>query len=291
MIVLVALLVCLIPTTIGGLMSAIGIAGMDRLVQRNVLAMSGRAVEAAGDVSTLLLDKTGTITFGNRQAIGAHRGPRRHQIRARGSRAAHLAGRRDPRGSIHRHPGGVAPGRPCRRDRRERRAHARALHGPDPDERRRLPASRRRYRPQHPQGGDGLGPDLGGRSGRRTTARGRRHRRTDLERGWHPARRRRRRSGPRRRPAEGRGEAGHDRTVRRAPRPRHPHGDDHRRQPADRRRHRGRGRRRRLPGRGHPRGQDGPHPQGAGGRQPRRHDRRRHQRRPRAGPGRCRAWP
>ena len=68
LIVLTALLVCLIPTTIGGLLSAIGIAGMDRLVQRNVLAMSGRAVEAAGDVSTLLLDKTGTITFGSRQA-------------------------------------------------------------------------------------------------------------------------------------------------------------------------------------------------------------------------------
>jgi K+-transporting ATPase ATPase B chain len=68
LIVLVALLVCLIPTTIGGLLSAIGIAGMDRLVQRNVLAMSGRAVEAAGDVTTLLLDKTGTITFGSRQA-------------------------------------------------------------------------------------------------------------------------------------------------------------------------------------------------------------------------------
>jgi potassium-transporting ATPase ATP-binding subunit len=67
--VLVALLVCLIPTTIGGLLSAIGIAGMDRLVQHNVLAMSGRAVEAAGDVDTLLLDKTGTITLGNRMAV------------------------------------------------------------------------------------------------------------------------------------------------------------------------------------------------------------------------------
>jgi K+-transporting ATPase ATPase B chain len=67
-IVLTALLICLIPTTIGALLSAIGIAGMDRLVQRNVLAMSGRAVEAAGDVDTLLLDKTGTITFGNRRA-------------------------------------------------------------------------------------------------------------------------------------------------------------------------------------------------------------------------------
>jgi K+-transporting ATPase ATPase B chain len=68
-VVLVALLVCLIPTTIGALLSAIGIAGMDRLVQRNVLATSGRAVEAAGDVSTLLLDKTGTITYGNRRAV------------------------------------------------------------------------------------------------------------------------------------------------------------------------------------------------------------------------------
>src|SRR5438132_4016186 len=66
--VLVSLLVCLIPTTIGGLLSAIGIAGMDRMIQRNVIAMSGRAVEASGDVDVLLLDKTGTITFGNRQA-------------------------------------------------------------------------------------------------------------------------------------------------------------------------------------------------------------------------------
>jgi K+-transporting ATPase ATPase B chain len=68
-IVLVSLLVCLIPTTIGGLLSAIGIAGMDRVMQHNVLAMSGKAVEAAGDVNTLLLDKTGTITLGNRQAV------------------------------------------------------------------------------------------------------------------------------------------------------------------------------------------------------------------------------
>ncbi|CAG7581178.1 potassium-transporting ATPase subunit KdpB [Rhodococcus opacus] len=72
---LIALLVCLIPTTIGALLSAIGIAGMDRLVQRNVLAMSGRAVEAAGDIDTLLMDKTGTITFGNRQATALHPAP------------------------------------------------------------------------------------------------------------------------------------------------------------------------------------------------------------------------
>ncbi|MCY2952702.1 MAG: potassium-transporting ATPase subunit KdpB, partial [Planctomycetota bacterium] len=70
--VLIALLVCLIPTTIGGLLSAIGIAGMDRMIQANVIAMSGRAVEAAGDVDVLLLDKTGTITLGNRQAVAFH---------------------------------------------------------------------------------------------------------------------------------------------------------------------------------------------------------------------------
>ncbi|MGW5524086.1 potassium-transporting ATPase subunit KdpB [Gordonia sp. NPDC003950] len=72
---LIALLVCLIPTTIGALLSSIGIAGMDRLVQRNVLAMSGRAVEAAGDIDTLLLDKTGTITYGNRRATELHAAP------------------------------------------------------------------------------------------------------------------------------------------------------------------------------------------------------------------------
>ncbi len=73
--VLVSLLVCLIPTTIGGLLSAIGIAGMDRMIQRNVIAMSGRAVEASGDVDVLLLDKTGTITLGNRQATMLHACP------------------------------------------------------------------------------------------------------------------------------------------------------------------------------------------------------------------------
>ena len=101
-VVLVALLVCLIPTTIGALLSAIGIAGMDRLVQHNVLAMSGRAVEAAGDVNTLLLDKTGTITLGNRQAaefIPVAGVPSR---RARRRRPAVQPGRRDPGGPLHR---------------------------------------------------------------------------------------------------------------------------------------------------------------------------------------------
>ena len=102
--VLVSLLVCLIPTTIGGLLSAIGIAGMDRLVQRNVLAMSGRAVEAAGDVHTLLLDKTGTITFGNRQATEfvALPGVTAEQIGGLG--AVVVARRRDPGGPVDRRP-------------------------------------------------------------------------------------------------------------------------------------------------------------------------------------------
>ncbi|PZR52393.1 K(+)-transporting ATPase subunit B [Xylanimonas oleitrophica] len=90
--VLVALLVCLIPTTIGALLSAIGIAGMDRLVQRNVLAMSGRAVEAAGDVDVLLLDKTGTVTYGNRRAVRLLPvGTVRHDELAAAARLASLA--------------------------------------------------------------------------------------------------------------------------------------------------------------------------------------------------------
>ena len=99
--VLVALLVCLIPTTIAGLLSAIGVAGMSRMMQANVIATSGRAVEAAGDVDVLLLDKTGTITLGNRQAaafipaVGVTGGG------ACRCRPACLACRRDARGTQH----------------------------------------------------------------------------------------------------------------------------------------------------------------------------------------------
>ena len=103
--VLVALLVCLIPTTIGGLLSAIGIAGMDRLVQHNVLAMSGRAVEAAGDVDTLLLDKTGTITLGNRMATEFMPVLDVQRRRPRRRRATRLARRRNPRGPLDRRAG------------------------------------------------------------------------------------------------------------------------------------------------------------------------------------------
>ena len=137
-IVLVSLLVCLIPTTIGALLSAIGIAGMDRLVQRNVLAMSGRAVEAAGDVNTLLLDKTGTITLGNRQAsefIAGRRGDRRASWPTRRScpgwptrrpRAARSSCSPRPRYGLRERAAG-----------RARARHLGAVHRADPDVRRR----------------------------------------------------------------------------------------------------------------------------------------------------------
>ena len=102
-VMLVALFVTLIPTTIGALLSAIGIAGMDRLVRFNVLAMSGRAVEAAGDVDTLLLDKTGTITFGNRQAseIIVVRGVTERELADDGTTCQRC--RRDARRPLHHH--------------------------------------------------------------------------------------------------------------------------------------------------------------------------------------------
>ena len=116
--VLVALLVCLIPTTIGALLSAIGIAGMDRMVRANVIATSGRAVEAAGDVDVLLLDKTGTITLGDRQATAFHPAPR---IDARElADAAQLASLADetPEGRSHRRAreAAVSAARPRRLD-------------------------------------------------------------------------------------------------------------------------------------------------------------------------------
>ena len=142
---LVALLVCLIPTTIGGLLSAIGIAGMDRVARFNVLAMSGRAVEASGDVDVILLDKTGTITYGNRLAASitpapgvsrGRRGPRRarlvhpgHDARGsldRGPRPNPPGGARRGRGRWRRRRARQAVGRDCRRD---------PVPGRDPDER------------------------------------------------------------------------------------------------------------------------------------------------------------
>ena len=145
---LIALLVALIPTTIGALLSAIGIAGMDRLVRRNVLALSGRAVEASGDCDVLLLDKTGTITLGNREATEFMPMPGVERRGAGRGGADVLARRRDPRGPLDRRPrqGLRHPRARLRRP----RADLRPLHRPDADERRRLqrhpPAQGRRRR-------------------------------------------------------------------------------------------------------------------------------------------------
>ncbi len=135
--ILVALLVALIPTTIGALLSAIGIAGMDRLVQRNVLAMSGRAVEAAGDVNTLLLDKTGTITIGNRQATEflPVNGVSGRGTGERGAAVQH--GRLHPGGPLHRRAGQERVRPPRAQRGRTRGRGVRRVHRADPDERHR----------------------------------------------------------------------------------------------------------------------------------------------------------
>ena len=166
--ILVALLVCLIPTTIGALVSAIGVAGMDRLVQHNVLAMSGRAVEAAGDVSTLLLDKTGTITYGNRQAARLIAAPGVDaDTLASAALAASLADETPEgksivelcRSSVPRRRRSGRSGRAGRRDRRVQRSH--------PDERHRPAATGPPVRTRciHPQGCGLRGVAVGRRAG------------------------------------------------------------------------------------------------------------------------------
>ena len=136
-VVLVALFVTLIPTTIGALLSAIGIAGMDRLVRFNVLAMSGRAVEAAGDVDTLLLDKTGTITLGNRQATEFIAVPGVPSAELADAAQLASARRRDARGPLDRGAGQGASTACAARDMARAAREVRAVHGADPDERRR----------------------------------------------------------------------------------------------------------------------------------------------------------
>ncbi len=135
--VLAALLVCLIPTTIGGLLSAIGIAGMDRVIRHNVVAMSGRAVEAAGDVDVLLLDKTGTDHAGQPPGGGVPAGPRRRRGGTGRRRPAVVPGRRNPRGAVHRRAG-QGEVRPARAGTARGPGHVRALPGPDAHERRGL---------------------------------------------------------------------------------------------------------------------------------------------------------
>ena len=294
-VILVALFVALIPTTIGALLSAIGIAGMDRLVRFNVLAMSGRAVEAAGDVDTLLLDKTGTITLGNRQATAFF--PVSGVTPAELADAAQLASLPDetPEGrSI------VVLAKDAYAIRGREMAPAGAqfipfsaqtrLSGIDFDG-----ASIRKgavdavlafVRDRRAQGGGSVGTAAGMSDAavRELTAK------SDeiAKAGGTPlaVARDGRLLGviaP-----QGHRQGRHPRTLRRAAADGHPHGDDHRRQPADRGGDRGRGRRGRLPRPGDAGDQAQADPRGAGAGQAGRDVRRRHQRRPGAGAGRCR---
>ena len=212
-IVMVSLLVCLIPTTIGALLSAIGIAGMDRLVQRNVLAMSGRAVEAAGDVNTLLLDKTGTITLGNRQAAAfIPLDGVTHEQLADAAQLSSLADETPEGRSIvvfaktHFGLRGAHAGR-------TRACPVGGIHRRDPD------VGCRPRRAHAAQGRGQLGRGMGTRPRRQGSAAARRDRRRHLRRRRHPAGRRgeRQRRGGRagRHPPQGRRQAGHARAVRR----------------------------------------------------------------------------
>ena len=297
-VILVALFVTLIPTTIGALLSAIGIAGMDRLVRFNVLAMSGRAVEAAGDVDTLLLDKTGTITLGNRQATEFK--PLRGVTEQELADAAQLASLADetPEGRsivvLAKEKYGIRG-----RDLAELRANF-------------IPFTAQSRMSGVEVGGSwvrkgavdaildylnapatavtAVGRRAGAAAGGqpRGGARGQRHRRRDREIGRHAAGGRQGRPAARRDPPQGHRQGRHPRALRRAAPHGHPHRHDHRRQPDDRGRDRGRGRRRRLPRPGDPRAQAQADPRRAGQGQARRHVRRRHQRRAGARPGRRR---
>ena len=251
--VLVSLLVCLIPTTIGGLLSAIGIAGMDRLVQHNVLAMSGRAVEAAGDVHTLLLDKTGTITLGNRQATEFI--PLPGVSDATLADAAQLASLPDetPEG---RSIVVLAKEKYGLRGRELSPQHATfvpftaqtRMSGVDLHvERPALVTSAARRRPERRRPRIGRAPPTPSRSGssRRAAAVPEQlaeHRGAHRARRRHAARRGRRRPGARRHPPEGHRQGRHPGALRAPAGHGHQDGDDHRRQPADGRRDRGRGR-------------------------------------------------
>ncbi len=236
---LIALLVALIPTTIGALLSAIGIAGMDRLVRRNVLALSGRAVEASGDCDVLLLDKTGTITLGNREAT--------EFIPMPGVEESELAEAAQMSSLADETPEGrsivvLAKGFGIRE-------HDFAGHEPtfvpftaaDPDERGRL----QRHPPA--QGGRRRDRSLGRGGGRPGAGRAGGAAGPDRPRGRHAAGRRPQRARARRDLPQGRGQGGDAGALRPAAGDGHPHDHGHRRQPADRGEDRRGGRRRRLP--------------------------------------------
>ncbi len=265
-VVLVALFVTLIPTTIGALLSAIGIAGMDRLVRFNVLAMSGRAVEAAGDVDTLLLDKTGTITLGNRQATAFR--PVRGVTEQELADAAQLASLADetPEGRsivvLAKEKYGIRG-----RDMAELGATFIPFTAQTPHERRRcrqlVGAQGRGRCDPRPMSTAGAAAVAVGRqpsalvpaTSSATRPRDPGDRRRDREGRRHAAGRRQGRPAARRHPPQGHRQGRHPRALRRTAPHGHPHRDDHRRQPDDGGRDRGRSRRRRLPRAGHARGQ------------------------------------
>ena len=229
---------------------------MDRLVRRNVLALSGRAVEASGDVDVLLLDKTGTITLGNRQAAAFVPMPGVDGGRAGRGGAARVAGRRDARGPLDRRARQAV--RPARARARAAARAVRPVHRADAHERRRpqrhAPAQGRRRRD----------PALGRRRGRPGAAGAAGRARPRRPPGLDAAGRRARLPGARRDRAQGRRQGGHARALRAAARDGHPHGDGHRRQPAHRGQDRRGVRRRRLPRRGDAGGQARADPRAAG---------------------------
>ena len=277
---LIALLVCLIPTTIGGLLSAIGIAGMDRVARFNVLAMSGRAVEASGDVDVILLDKTGTITYGNRLASTITPAPGVTETEA--LTAALIASIRDE----------TPEGRSIVTLARERLAVLEAAGGTADDagyaEPRRRPSreeiafsAETRVSGVRTSAGalilkgavDAISADLDGSMPADLLA----ETEAIADRGCHAARAARWRARAGRHRAQGHRQGRPGRAIRRVPADGHQDGDDHRRQPAHGRHHRSRGRRRRLHRRSQARGQDRLHPNAAGRRASRGDDRRRDQ--------------
>ena len=274
--VLIALLVALIPTTIGALLSAIGIAGMDRLVQRNVLAMSGRAVEASGDVDVLLLDKTGTITLGNRQASEflPVDGVEEHEL----AEVAQLASLADE----------TPEGRSIVVLAKERFGLRERILG----EHEFVPFSAMTRMSGVNMNGTLIRKGAGdavkrfiAEQGGSAPVRSRSDRAGRRRAGRHAARRREGQLRARRRSPEGHRQGRHGRALRRAAPHGHPHGHDHGRQPRHSRRDRAGGRCRRLPRRGDAGDQDGVDQGGAVEGADGRDDRRRHERRARARPG------
>ena len=258
--VLVALLVCLIPTTIGALLSAIGIAGMDRMIQKNVIAMSGRAVEAAGDVDVLLLDKTGTITLGNRQATQFVPAPGvTERDLADAAQLASLADETPRAGSIVV----LAKEKYRIREREIEKLGATFVAFTAQTRMSGVNLNGRQVRKGAADAIEAHVKQLGGTRPRRGAA----ARSTRIAKeGATPLVVADGAQGARRHPAQGHRQGRHPGALRRAPPDGHQDHHDHRRQPADGGGHQRRGGRGRLPGPGHARGQAEADPRHPGGR-------------------------